>query len=186
MTTFKLKLNQIKQLLSLEVKLESATLADGMVVNYEKLEAGFPIFAEDGVTPLPEGEYIMEDGTKLEVDMNGVIMEVVTSEVPEVAAPVETPVETPVEVPVAAAEVPVVDAPADPMAEMMAAMDKKISTCLEAIDMIVQEMSAMKQKMEAFSAAPAATKIPKISKTEEVKAERVDLAIDAIKKAMKS
>lgn len=182
--TYKLKLNQIKQLLSLEVKLETATLADGMVINYEKLEAGFPVFAEDGVTPLAEGEYIMEDGTKIEVDMNGVISEVVLSELPEVEAPVVP--ETPVEVPVAASEEVVVEEQAaDPIAEAMAAIDKKVNTCMEAIDMLVTEMSSMKQKMEAFAAAPGATKIPKVSKTEEIKIDRVDSAISAIKSAMK-
>ena len=42
---YSLKLNQVREILGMEVKLESAKLQDGVtVVEYEKLEPGMPVF----------------------------------------------------------------------------------------------------------------------------------------------
>jgi hypothetical protein len=53
---YKLKLNQVREILGMEVRLESAKLQDGVtVVEYEKLEVGMPVFvvSEDGSVKTP-------------------------------------------------------------------------------------------------------------------------------------
>ena len=80
---YKLKLNQVREILGMEVKLESAKLQDGVTtVEYEKLEPGMPLFviSEDGSTksPAPEGTHVLEDGTSVEVDAQGIIKEIST------------------------------------------------------------------------------------------------------------
>lgn len=81
--TYKLKLNQVKEVLGMEIKFEAITLADGTIIEVEKLEPGFEayIVAEDGTKTLaPAGEHTLEDGRYIEVDNNGVIMEISTPE----------------------------------------------------------------------------------------------------------
>lgn len=195
MTTYKLKLNQVRQILGLEVKLETAKLEDGTVVNYEKLESGYPIFAEDGVTPLAEGTYVLEDGTGISVDASGLIM--------EVTPPVETPAEEPkTEVEVVAkeepkpteepkpAEEPKAEEPTDK--EMMAKIQEDVKTCMEAVVALADEVAKMKDKLQMaeqrvneFAKAPATTKIPKVSVPSDTKEDRMASTIDVIKQAMK-
>ena len=107
MSNYKLKLNQIREVLNMPIKFETAKLQDGTIVEVEKLEVGFPVMivAEDGSkTPAPEGYHTLEDGTKIKVDANGIIAEIATAEA-EVAEgeetatiPVAAAVETEVEV----------------------------------------------------------------------------------------
>ena len=81
--TYKLKLNQVRQVLGMEVKLEAVKLLDGTMLEVEKLEPGFPVFviAEDGtMTPAPMGEHTLEDGTTIELDNAGMVVEVSAKE----------------------------------------------------------------------------------------------------------
>ena len=71
-------LNQVKTLLEVEVKLEQMKLENGTVLEAEKFEAGNEIFivTEDEKVALPVGDYILEDGTALVIEEEGVIKEV--------------------------------------------------------------------------------------------------------------
>ena len=94
---FKNKLNQIKALLSMEVKLEQMKLDDGVtVVEAESFEPEYSIgiVTENGIVPMPVGEYTTQDGKKITVAVEGVIATVTDAEVeaPEAEAP-ETVVE---------------------------------------------------------------------------------------------
>jgi hypothetical protein len=155
---YKLKLNQIREVLGMSVKLEQAKLKDGTIVEVEKLEIGFPvsIVAADGtMTPAPVGEHELEDGTKIVVDENGVITEIMSAE--------EESIE--IEIPIAAAAEE--DKPAE-TTEMENKMEEKIKMLFAAIEEVAtevksirDEMGAMKTKMEKFSKEPAGTKVPK-------------------------
>jgi hypothetical protein len=73
---YKNKLNQIKALLSLEVKLAQMTLADGItIIEAEEFEPEYSvgIVTPDGIVPMPVGEYELEDGSMVMVEVEGVI-----------------------------------------------------------------------------------------------------------------
>lgn len=73
---YKNKLNQIKALLSLEVKLAQMKLEDGItIVEAESFEPDYSIgiVTPDGVVPMPAGEYTLEDGNVVVVEVEGVI-----------------------------------------------------------------------------------------------------------------
>jgi hypothetical protein len=92
---YKNKLNQIKALLSLEVRLAQMTLADGItVVEAEEFEPEYSvgIVTPDGIVPMPVGEYELQDGSMVVVEVEGIIASVgpKAEEAPEVeAAPEE-------------------------------------------------------------------------------------------------
>jgi hypothetical protein len=90
---FKNKLNQIKALLSMEVKMEEMILEDGVTkIEAEVFEAGYSvgITTEEGIVPLPVGEYITQDGKVLKVEQEGVILSIEdVEETPEEVEEVE-------------------------------------------------------------------------------------------------
>ena len=87
----KIKLiNQIKALLSIEVKLEQMKLDDGMtIIEAEVFEADAEVFIVNGEerVALPIGEYTLEDGRILVVTVDGIIAEI--KDAPVEDAPVE-------------------------------------------------------------------------------------------------
>jgi hypothetical protein len=95
-------INQIKQLLGMEVKLEMMKLADGVtILEADSFEAGMSVVIvteDDQKIPLPVGEYELEDGRILVVAQEGVIAEVKEAPAQEEEAPMEQPeAEVPVE-----------------------------------------------------------------------------------------
>jgi hypothetical protein len=91
---FKNKLNQIKALLSMEVKLEQMKLDDGVtVVEAESFEPEYSIgiVTENGIIPMPVGEYTTQDGKKITVAVEGVIATVTEAEAEEPETETETP-----------------------------------------------------------------------------------------------
>lgn len=77
-----------------KVSLTDVKTTDGLILSFDgELATGIEIFVtdENGRTPAPDGEYILEDGTKIIV-ADGMIGEIVAP-----AEPVETPAEIPVE-----------------------------------------------------------------------------------------
>jgi len=73
---YKNKLNQIKALLSLEVKLAQMKLEDGItIVEAESFEPDYSIgiVTPEGIVPMPVGEYELEDGSMVKVEVEGVI-----------------------------------------------------------------------------------------------------------------
>ena len=89
-------INQIKSLLSMEVKLAQMKLKDGVtVIEAEAFEPEQSVFIVNGEEkiPLPVGEYELEDGMLLVVTVEGIIAEIKEVEVEEEAPEVEIEVE---------------------------------------------------------------------------------------------
>ena len=87
--------NQIKELLGMEVKLAQMKLMDGVtVIEAEAFEPEMAVFIvnEDEKVPMPVGEYMLEDGNVLKVEVEGIIasIEMPEEEAPEVEVEVET------------------------------------------------------------------------------------------------
>ena len=81
--------NQIKELLGIEVKLAQMKLQDGVtVIEAETFEPEMAVFIvnEDEKVPMPVGEYMLEDGNVLKVEVEGIIssIEMPKEEAPEV------------------------------------------------------------------------------------------------------
>ena len=195
---YKLKLNQIREVLGMEVKLEVAKLIDGVTaIEYERLEPGFPVFviSEDGTTktPAPAGEHMLEGGIKIEVDETGTIMEVSSegeepeAEAPEVAEDVvevageEMPTEEKVDV--AMEEImPIVE---EKIAEKMKMIFEVVEEVAKEVATIKEEMGAMKTKMEKFSKAPAAGAAPKVTTVAPEKFDSIEAKLEFIKSLKK-
>jgi hypothetical protein len=139
---YKIKLNQIRALLGVEVSLEKLILADGTELSTEKLEVGFPVFDAEN-NPVGAGEHKLVDGTIFMTDELGIITEVMFPEVKETE---ET--EAPVEIVVEAAEVE--EVAVDPMVLVY-----------ETIMELSNEISKLKEKVSTFSKAPAVAPIKK-------------------------
>ena len=92
------KINQIKTLLGMEVKLETMKLVNGTEIEAEVFETGAEVFivSEEERVALPIGEYELEDGKILVVVEEGIISEIKDKE-EEVEEVEEAPVEAEVE-----------------------------------------------------------------------------------------
>ena len=90
-------INEIKTLLGMEVKLAQMKLENGTVIEAEAFEPEMAVFIvnEEDRIAMPIGEYVLEDGNILKVDVEGVIaaIEMPEEEMPsneeEVASPAE-------------------------------------------------------------------------------------------------
>jgi len=87
-------INQIKTLLGMEVKLETMKLMDGITIfeadAFETDKEVFIVTEDEQKIPVPIGEYELEDGRILVVEVEGIILEikeVATEEVVEEEAP---------------------------------------------------------------------------------------------------
>lgn len=70
------RIKKIKVLLGMvKQEFETAKLADGSEISFDALEINREVYDAEG-NPLAEGEYTLEDGTKITVDVNGVIKEI--------------------------------------------------------------------------------------------------------------
>jgi len=96
-------INQIKTLLGMEVKLETMKLADGITIfeadAFEMDKEVFIVTEDEQKIPVPIGEYELEDGRILVVEVEGIIMDVKEAPTTEEVAPED---EVAPEVPVAA------------------------------------------------------------------------------------
>jgi len=159
-------INQIKQLLGMEVKLEVMKLADGMTVieadSFEPEMAVVIVTEDEQKIPLPVGEYELEDGRVLVVAVEGVIAEIKEKEeeAPEVEIEVEAPeAEVPVE---AEAEV------SNPKKTVESIIKETFFSEMEALK---KENEELKAKLETFS------KVDPVTETtiEETTTEAVEL-----------
>lgn len=197
---YKLKLNQIREVLNMEVKLESAKLVDGTMISYEKLEPGFPVFvvdAEGKETPAPAGEHMLEDGiTEIEVDENGLIVEVSIEKEEEAPIAEEDVVEVSgskkkfeevIEEPKVdvAMEEALVEKVAEKIEEKMKMIFEAVEEVAKEVATIKEEMGSMKTKMEKFSKAPAANPIPKVSSVVDAPVDALDAKISFLKSISK-
>jgi hypothetical protein len=166
---FKDKLNAIKVILGLEVKLASDKLVDGTAVEAESFEPGFPLFviAEDGTkSPAPAGTHETESGLTVEVDQEGKIISAETK-AEEENPKVEIEVEAAAEDTIVESETP------KEQAANQAAVGEVMKKLVMALEEISTEMASMKAKMaemeskyEKFSKTPGASKAPKVTRGE--------------------
>ena len=86
-------INEIKTLLGMEVKLAQMKLENGTVIEAEAFEPEMAVFIvnEEDRIAMPVGEYLLEDGMLLKVEVEGVIASI---EMPEEVMP-EAEVESP-------------------------------------------------------------------------------------------
>ena len=148
-------INQIKQLLGMEVKLEQMMLADGVtILEADAFEAGMEVFIvteDEQKIPLPVGEYEMENGFMLVVEEEGIIASYMEAAPEEEEAPMEQP----------EAEVPV-------------EAEAEVKTPKRVIESVVKESHFSAEEFEALKAEIVALKSQLESK-EEVVEEKVEL-----------
>jgi hypothetical protein len=162
-------LNQIKQLLGMEVKLEQMKLADGMTVieadSFDPEMAVVIVTEDEQKIPLPVGEYELEDGRVLVVAVEGIISEIKEKE--EEAPEVEIEVEAP------EAEMPEVEVEA----EAEVATPKKTvesiikETFFSEMEALKAENEELKAKLETFSKVEPTTETTTEEVAEETKVE---------------
>ena len=137
-------INQIKTLLGMEVSLEQMKMADGVtVVEADKFEMDNEVFVvtpDEQKIPVPVGEYELENGMILVVEVEGIIAAVNEAPMEEEVAPEE---ETP-EVPVEATEE--VSAPKKTIESVVK------ETFFAEIEALTNENIELKAKLEALSA----------------------------------
>jgi hypothetical protein len=140
--TSNLKLSKIRALLGMEVKLAQAKLADGTTIEAEQFAPEFSVgvVTQDGIVPMPVGEYEMEDGKILSIAQEGII-----AEIKEAAAPAEEVVE---EVEAKKEEVEEVKAK-----RIVESVSKE--TFFEAVEKLTKENDELKAKIVELSATPA-------------------------------
>ena len=88
-------LKRIQTLLNTRVELEDRKLDNGTVISADEFAEGQPVFivTEDERIPMPVGEYVMEDGSMLVVEEEGVIGSIKTEEAEEEVVEEEAQVE---------------------------------------------------------------------------------------------
>jgi hypothetical protein len=161
-------LNQIKQLLGMEVKLEQMKLADGMTVieadSFDPEMAVVIVTEDEQKIPLPVGEYELEDGRVLVVAVEGIISEIKEKE--EEAPEVEIEVEAPV-------------AEEEVMAEAEVATPKKTvesiikETFFSEMEALKAENEELKAKLETFSKVDPIAEVAVEEATDKVELEEV-------------
>jgi len=186
MNFYQEKINQIKIALGIETKMAESVLEDGVTrVEAESFEAGSKLFvvSESGEkAPAPEGIHTLTDGTKVTVDAEGTISEVIKPE------PAEE-----VEVEAAAEEVPAGEEPAGQPTKseseiVKEEMKKMIMQCMEAIEevakevaVVKEEMSSYKSKMEKMSKTPGAPKLSTFNDDPETPMSMVESRLEGLK-----
>lgn len=149
---YKNKLNKIKAVLSMEVKLAQMKLEDGItIIEAEVFEPDYSvgIVTADGIVPMPVGEYKLEDGKILVVSVEGVIASIMEEEAEEEAPMIE-------------------EAPEEVVAPEMSAEEPKAKRIVESvsketffaeIEKLRQEFSLIKQENEALKAENESLKV---------------------------
>jgi hypothetical protein len=139
-------LSKIRALLGMEVKLAQAKLADGTTIEAEQFAPEFSVgvVTEDGIVPMPVGEYEMEDGTILSIAQEGII-----AEIKEAAAPADEPVEE-VEAKKEEQKMEVEEVKAKRIVESVSK-----ETFFEAVEKLTKENDELKAKIVELSATPA-------------------------------
>ena len=164
-------LNQIKQLLGMEVKLEQMKLADGMTIieadSFDPEMSVVIVTEDEQKIPLPVGEYELEDGRILVVAVEGIISEIKEKE--EEAPEVEIEVEAP------EAEMPEVEVEA----EAEVATPKKTvesiikETFFSEMEALKAENEELKAKLETFSKVDPVAEVATEEATDKVELEEV-------------
>lgn len=162
-------INQIKQLLGMEVKLETMKLSDGITTieadSFEPEMAVVIVTEDEQKIPLPVGEYELEDGRILVVAVEGVIAEIKEVEVEEEVE--ETP----------EAEMPEAEVEVETSSEVKAPKKTVESiikeTFFSEIEALKKENEELKAKLEMFSKVDPTTEATIEEATEKVELEEV-------------
>ena len=138
-------LNQIKTLLNLEVKLEDMKLENGTVISADSFEKGKEVFivTDDEKVAMPVGEYILEDSRLLVVSEEGLIADVrdVADDVP--AKETEEGEEITSDLKEEEEEAP--------KEEMAYATKEELSSAIEEMKTMIDEVKAMMAPKEEMS-----------------------------------
>jgi regulator of replication initiation timing len=167
---YKNKLNQIKALLALEVKLAQMKLEDGVtIVEAESFEPDYSIgiVTADGIVPMPVGEYKMEDGSILVVEVEGIIAEIKQEEA-----------EAEVEVEVEAAPEEVVEPMMEAELPASAPTPKKVVESVSKETFFEAQIEALRNELAEIKAENEALKLSK--QTLEVELSNVEEGAEAI------
>ena len=156
---YKNKLNKIKAVLSMEVKLAQMKLEDGItIIEAEAFEPDYSvgIVTADGIVPMPVGEYKLEDGNILVVEVEGIIAsispEAEEEVMPEAAHPAAEAGEP------APEEVTAPQMSEAPKAKRIVESVSK-ETFFAEIEKLRQEFSLIKQENEALKAENESLKV---------------------------
>ena len=137
-------INQIKTLLGMEVKLETMKLADGITIleadAFEMDKEVFIVTEDEQKIPVPIGEYELEDGRILVVEVEGIILEIKDAPTEEEVAPETEAPEVEVEV----------EAEATPTAKKTIESVVK-ETFFSEIEKLTNENIELKAKLETLS-----------------------------------
>jgi len=190
MNSYKNKLNQIRVVLGMEVKLASEELVDGTIVEAEAFEEGYPLFvkSEAGDTPAPQGRHETKSGLIVEVDENGKIVSVEEKATEEALQDDEVKEEVTVE---AEEEVSV-----EVETEEDSEVEDKVKEILEKIVMSVEEIAVevadvkekvamMEQKYAKLAKEPAAKKYPTLTNeafSDEEGSDKLEARVAALQK----
>jgi regulator of replication initiation timing len=150
---YKNKLNKIKAVLSMEIKLAQMKLEDGItVIEAEEFAPDFSvgIVTEDGIVPMPVGEYKLEDGMILVVAVEGIIAEIKEAEA-------EAEVEIEVEVAPEEVVAPELAQEAPKAKRIVESVSKE--TFFAEIEKLRQEFSSIKEENEALKAENESLKL---------------------------
>lgn len=142
-----------------ETKVEMAeySLMDGTKVDITALEIGGSVTMADG-TPAPAGEHELADGTQIQLDENGIIIEISTKE-EEVVPEVDTEVEASKEEDKKMAEM--AEQFEAKIAELVEAKNAADAKVLELENKVKQGFAQVAELIEALSNVPAADPIQK-------------------------
>ena len=182
-------LKRIQTLLNTRVELEDRKLDNGTVIFADEFAEGQPVFivTEDERIPMPVGEYMMEDGSMLVVEEEGVIAsinaaeEVVEDEVEEVEQEVVEEEMSEVKEPKKVVESTVIEThfSEEQKSELVEAILSSVNPLIEELQNKVTELEAkLSQEVEVVEEnLSAQVKEEKLSKTfkhsPEVKGEKV-------------
>jgi len=182
-------LKRIQTLLNTRVELEDRKLDNGTVIFADEFAEGQPVFivTEDERIPMPIGEYMMEDGSMLVVEEEGVIAsinaaeEVVEDEVEEVEQEVVEEEMSEVKEPKKVVESTVIEThfSEEQKSELVEAILSSVNPLIEELQNKVTELEAkLSQEVEVVEEnLSAEVKEEKLSKTfkhsPEVKGEKV-------------
>jgi hypothetical protein len=144
-----------------ETKVEMAeySLIDGTKVEITALEIGGSVTMPDG-TPAPAGEHELADGTQIELDENGIIIEISSKE-EEVVPEVDTEIEAKKEEDKKIAEMQ--EQFEAQIAELKAAKEVSDAKVLELENKVKQGFAQVADLIEALSNVPSADPIQKPS-----------------------
>ena len=135
-------INQIKTLLSMDIKLAQMKLKDGVTIleadAFEPEQAVFIVNGEERV-PMPVGEYELEDGMILVVAVEGIIAEIKEAKVEEEAPEAEIEVEVEAQAETVATPKRIVESVSK---EMFFAEIEKLRTEIAELKSVKQELSS--------------------------------------------